>query len=263
MEIRLDGRSALVTGGSRGIGLAIATALARAGARVMLSSRKPEALAAAAAGIVDALGPTAYEAVATHAAHAGDPQAARDCVAATVDTFGGLDILVNNAATNPYFGRLIDIDLPRYDKTHEVNQRGPLIWTQAAWRQVFSPEAGGSGGVVLNISSIGGLTFSGPLGAYDMTKAALIHQTKHLAGELAPTVRVNAIAPGLVKTDFAKALWQGAAEDAEYPWPLRRLGLPEDIANAAVFLVSDQASWITGEVLVVDGGAMTGGGLPA
>lgn len=262
MEIRLDGKVALITGGSRGIGLAIATGLARAGARVMLSSRKTDALAAAAATLAEAVDGSVPDAVAIHAAHAGDPDAARGCVAATVDTFGGLDILVNNAATNPYFGRLIDIDLPRYDKTHEVNQRGPLVWTQAAWHQVFSPEAGGHGGVVLNISSIGGLTFNGPLGAYDMTKAALIHQTRHLATELAPTVRVNAIAPGLVKTDFAKTLWQGAGDDATFPWPMRRLGRPDDIADAAVFLASDRASWITGEVLVVDGGAMAGGGLP-
>lgn len=242
--IDLSGKVALVTGASKGIGAAIAKILAESGASVMLSSRKIEALEEMAATIK---GDTAV-----HAAHAGRPEEAQACVAATIERFGGLDILVNNAATNPYYGRAIDIDLPRFDKTIEVNLRGPLIWTQEAWRQSMEK----NGGVVLNISSVGGLQYAGPIGIYDLTKAGLIHLTKHLSSELGPGVRVNAIAPGLVKTDFARALWEPGGEDAPRPWPLRRIGQPEDIANAALYLCSDLSSWVTGEVLVVDGGSL-------
>ena len=242
--IDLSGKTALVTGASKGIGAAIARILAASGASVMLSSRKIDALEEAAKGMD---GDTAV-----YAANAGRPEDAHDCVAATLDRFGRLDILVNNAATNPYYGRVVDIDLPRFDKTVEVNLRGPLIWTQEAWRQAMSEH----GGAVLNISSVGAMKHSGPIGVYDMTKAGLIHLTKHLASELGPNVRVNAIAPGLVKTDFARALWEPAGEDAARPWPLRRIGLPDDIAHAALYLCSDLASWVTGEVLTVDGGSL-------
>jgi NAD(P)-dependent dehydrogenase (short-subunit alcohol dehydrogenase family) len=255
VEIRLDGRVALVTGGSRGIGQAIAATYAACGAKVLISSRKADGLEKSADEI-RAEHPDAE--IVTFAAHAGDPQAAADCVAFAVETFGTLDILVNNAATNPHYGKVIDIDVPRFDKTIEVNLRGPLVWTQEAWRQAMGPDAATPGGCVVNLASVSALQFNDPLGVYGSTKAALIHQTKHLAGELGPTVRVNAIAPGLVKTDFAKALWSEAGDEAEYPWPLKRIGLPQDIANAALFLASDLASWITGEVLVVDGGAMIG-----
>jgi NAD(P)-dependent dehydrogenase (short-subunit alcohol dehydrogenase family) len=243
-SLDLSGKVALVTGASKGIGAAIARTYAEHGAKVMLSSRKKEALEETASTID---GETAV-----YAAHGGDPAQAAECIAAAIEHFGGLDILVNNAATNPYFGRAIDIDLPRFDKTVEVNMRGPFIWTQEAWRQRMSEH----GGNVINISSIGGLSFGGPLGIYDLTKAALIHMTKHLASELGPKVRVNAIAPGLVKTDFARALWEPQGEEVDRPWPLRRLGQPLDIARAALFLASDLSSWITGDVLVVDGGAM-------
>lgn len=245
--IDLHGRVALVTGASRGIGLAIAKTLAENGASVMLSSRKVDALQEAAATID---GDTAV-----FAANAGRPDDAQACVAATVDRFGGLDILVNNAATNPYFGRAIDIDLPRFDKTFEVNLRGPLVWTQEAWRQAMEER----GGTVINVVSVGAFSFSGPIGIYDLTKAGLVHLTKHLASELGPRVRVNAIAPGLVKTDFARALWEPSGEGADWSWPLRRIGYPDDVAGAALFLASDLSSWVTGDVLVVDGGAMVGG----
>jgi NAD(P)-dependent dehydrogenase (short-subunit alcohol dehydrogenase family) len=245
-DLDLSGKVALVTGASKGIGAAIAKALGEHGASVMLSSRKIEALEEAAKGID---GDTAV-----FAANAGRPEEAAACVAATIERFGGLDILVNNAATNPYYGPTVEIDLPRFDKIMEVNLRGPLVWTQEAWRRTMSE----SGGSVINIASVGGLKHGGPIGAYDVSKAALIHLTKQLATELAPGVRVNAIAPGLVKTDFARALWE-PGEGHLWPWPLERLGEPADIAGAALWLASDLASWVTGELLVVDGGSMTGG----
>lgn len=243
METGLRGKVALVTGASRGIGFAIARELAAEGVKVMLSSRKEAALEEA----VRAIGGEAAFVV----ANAGEPADAHTAASSTIDRFGALDILVNNAATNPYIGRAVDIDLPRYDKTHQVNLRGPLVWTQAAWGAWMA----GRGGVIINIASVGGVTYGGPLGIYDNTKAALIHLTGHLAVELAPSVRVNGIAPGLVKTDFARALWESEEASVAESRPLRRLGTPQDIASAAVFLASDQSSWMTGQTLIVDGGA--------
>jgi NAD(P)-dependent dehydrogenase (short-subunit alcohol dehydrogenase family) len=244
MDLRLDGKVALVTGGSRGIGRAIAAELAASGAAVMISSRKPEALAAAAAELPGQVG--------WFAANAGDAEAAAACVAATVERFGSLDILVNNAATNPYLGPLIDIDQPRADKIVQVNQWAVLHWTQLAYRAWM----GDHGGSVINLASIGGIGVEPVIGYYNVTKAAVIHLTKHLASELGPGVRVNAVAPGLVKTDLARALWQSYGDAIAARLPLRRLGEPQDVAAAAVFLASDAASWITGTTLVVDGGAM-------
>ncbi|HUS61178.1 MAG TPA: SDR family oxidoreductase [Acidimicrobiales bacterium] len=247
MEIRLDGKVALVTGASRGIGMAIAKRFVDAGARVMLSSRKQDALDEVAKAIG---GETA-----TFAANAGDPDQAQACIDATIDRLGGLDILVNNAATNPYMGPAVDIDLPRYDKTFQVNLRGPFVWTQAAWNSSMKER----GGAILNIASIGGMTFGGGIGVYDNTKAALIHLTGHFAVELAPKVRVNGIAPGLVKTDFARALWEPDEQAVGKLMPLERLGEPDDIGRAALFMCSDEASWITGHTLVVDGGGVLKG----
>ncbi len=244
-DISLDGKTALVTGASRGIGAAIAASYAAAGANVMLSSRKAEALDELAAMI-----PSAN--VATFAANAGESDQADACVQATVERFGAVDILVNNAATNPYMGPSIDIDLGRYDKTFQVNLRGPLVWTQAAWQASMRDR----GGVVINVASIGGIRGEAGIGIYNTTKAGLIHLTKTLAADLAPGVRVNALAPGLVKTDFARALWEPNESAVAVTVPLRRLGEPEDIAHAALFLASDLASWITGHTLVVDGGAL-------
>jgi NAD(P)-dependent dehydrogenase (short-subunit alcohol dehydrogenase family) len=246
MQISLEGRVALVTGASRGIGKAIAGAFAGSGASVMLSSRKQDALEATAEEIG---GDTAV-----FAANAGEPDQIAACVAATVERFGRVDILVNNAATNPYMGRAIDIDLPRFDKTWQVNYRGPVVWAQEAWRASMADH----GGNILNIASVGGLSVETSIGHYNVTKAALIHLTRTLAADLAPGVRVNAIAPGLVKTAFARALWEPAEETIARRMPLRRLGEPDDIAGAALFLVSDLASWITGQTLVVDGGALLG-----
>jgi NAD(P)-dependent dehydrogenase (short-subunit alcohol dehydrogenase family) len=261
MQISLEGKVALVTGASRGIGKAIAATFAGAGASVMLSSRKQDALEEAAAEINAGLagngaGVTAGD-TAVFAAHAGEPEQIAACVAATVERFGRVDVLVNNAGTNPYMGKAIDIDLPRFDKTWQVNYRGPVVWAQEAWKASMATH----GGSILNIASIGGLSVEASIGHYNVTKAALIHLTRTLAADLAPGVRVNAIAPGLVKTHLARALWEPAGEAIAANMPLRRLGEPVDIANAALFLSSDLASWITGETLVVDGGALLGAAL--
>ncbi len=242
MEIRLDGKVALVTGASKGIGKAIAASFAASGAKVMLVSRKLEQLEAAAAEMDGE--------VAVYAANAGDIDAAAACVAATVERFGGLDVLVNNAATNPYFGPTLDVDPGRFDKTVQVNLRGPVFWCQAAHRAAFAERPG----VIVNIASVGGMRAEAGLGIYNLTKAALIHLTRQLAAELGPT-RVVGIAPGLVQTDFAAILVETFGDRLAASLPLGRLGEPQDIANLATFLASDLASWITGETFVIDGGA--------
>ena len=242
MEISLKGKVALITGASRGIGKAIANSYVQAGAKVMLSSRKEEVLRATAKEIG---GDTEI-----FAANAGDIEAGQACVTATIERFGGIDILVNNAATNPYAGPTLEIDPGRYDKTFQVNLRGPLFWTQAVWNSCMRDKPG----VILNIASVGGLRAEGSLGVYNLTKAALIHLTRQLAGELGPT-RVVGIAPGLVRTDFAKMLIDNYGNQLASSIPSGRLGEPQDIANLATFLVSDLASWITGETYVIDGGA--------
>ena len=244
MELRLDGKVALITGASRGIGRAIAASYAAAGARVMISSRKQDALEAAAA--------TMEGEVAVFAANAGEPDQAAACVEACVERLGGLDILVNNAATNPYRGPLMGIDVARAEKTAKVNQLGVLVWTQRAYEAALRE----GGGVVINIASVGGLGIETSIAYYNVTKAAVIHLTRQMAAELSPGIRVNAIAPGLVKTDMAKALWEADQVVLGERTPLGRLGEPEDIAKAALFLASDASSWITGHTLVVDGGAM-------
>ncbi|MFZ4717958.1 MAG: SDR family oxidoreductase [Ilumatobacteraceae bacterium] len=242
MQISMEGKVALVTGGSRGIGKAIAATMAAAGAKVMISSRKQDALDAAAAEMDGE--------VATYAANVGDPAAAKAVVAATVERFGRLDVLVNNAATNPYYGPSLEVDEARFDKTFQVNLRGPLFWCQAAWDQAMKDNPG----VIVNIASVGGLRSEAGLGIYNLTKAALIHLTRQLANELGPT-RVVGIAPGLVTTDFAAFLVDNFGERLAAQLPLQRLGDPQDIANLAMFLASDKASWITGETYVIDGGA--------
>ena len=241
MDIRLDGRTALVTGGSRGIGKGIAAALVESGAKVMITSRKADACEAAATEL----------GCSWTAGHVGKPEDAERVIDETISTLGGVDILVNNAATNPYAGPLIDTDRAALNKTIEVNLTAPLVWTQLAWQRHMRDH----GGSVINLSSIGALKTTSVLGVYGVTKAALTRVTHQLAYEMGPGVRVNAICPGIVKTDFARILWSGEAGDlAVQQYPLGRLGEPEDIAGAAVFLASDASSWMTGQIMIVDGG---------
>jgi NAD(P)-dependent dehydrogenase (short-subunit alcohol dehydrogenase family) len=252
MDLGLRGKVAIVTGGSRGIGRAIATRLAAEGAAVMLTSRKAEVLTQTAAAIEHEAGPNAG-ALSWFAANAGDPDAPDACIDATHERLGPVDLLVNNAGTNPYYGPLVELDAPRARKTVQVNQDAVLAWTQGAWRASMAER----GGAVLNIASIGGLSVEPGIGWYNVTKAAVIQLTRQLAFELGPHVRVNALAPGLVRTDLARALWEQHGDVVAERLPLKRLGEPDDIARAAVFLLSDAAAWITGHTLVIDGGALT------
>jgi NAD(P)-dependent dehydrogenase (short-subunit alcohol dehydrogenase family) len=242
MEISLRGKTAIVTGASRGIGKAIAKSFVDAGAQVMLTSRKLDALQAAAKemdGETDVF-----------AANAGEIDQAQACVDATMKRFGKIDILVNNAATNPYYGQTLGVDSARFDKTFQVNLKGPLFWSQAVWNASMQNNPG----VILNIASVGGLRAEQGLGVYNLTKAAVIHLTSQLACELGKT-RVVGIAPGLVKTLFASVLIENVGDKLASALPTKRLGKPQDIANLALFLCSDLASWITGETYVIDGGA--------
>jgi NAD(P)-dependent dehydrogenase (short-subunit alcohol dehydrogenase family) len=245
----LAGKTALVTGASRGIGKAIAFALAAEGANVVVSSRRQESLDAVAAEIT-AAHPDVR--VLAKAAHVGEPEQARACVEAAVAEFGSVDVLVNNAGTNPYFGPMVDIDVARAEKTVQVNQLSIVLWTQAVWRASMAQR----GGTIVNMASVGGIATEIGIGYYNATKAAVIHLTRQFAAELGPGVRVNAIAPGLVRTQLARALWEGNEERINKVLPLGRIGEPEDIARVALFLAGADSSWMTGQTLVVDGGAV-------
>jgi 3-oxoacyl-[acyl-carrier protein] reductase len=247
---RVDGRVALVTGGTRGIGRAIAEAIAAAGGSVMVVARKPDELAETCAALEQIGAPAA-----TYQGSVGDPAVAEGSTAACIERFGRIDIVVNNAAINPAYGPLMEADLGAVTKIFDANITGPLRFTRAAWHGWMHEH----GGTVLNVVSLGGIRVGPFIGAYNVSKAALIHLTKQLAQELAPKVRVNAVAPALVKTDMARALWEPNEEAMARSHPLGRLGVPDDIATAALFLVSDAASWMTGETLLVDGGAAVSG----
>ncbi len=250
MEISVEGKTALVTGASRGIGYATALELARSGAKgVTITSRKPENIEAAANDLTDAgIDPGRILAL---AARADSEEDAERAVASTVEKFGGLDILVNNAGTNPAAGPLMDVDLGALDKTWAVNMRAPLLWVRAAYRAWMEK----NGGSIVNVASVAGLRPSPLMGAYNVSKAGLIHMTRQLAHELAPTIRVNAVAPGVVRTRLAGALLEDEAITARMH-PLGRVGEPDEVARVIVFLASDATKWMTGAIVPVDGGVI-------
>ena len=246
-----ENRVAVVTGASRGIGLGIARELVAQGAKVCITARGADALADA---VKELGGPEHAIAV---AGKADDPAHQEQAVAQTLEAFGRLDYLVNNTGINPFFGSILDTDPAAAAKTFAVNVLAPLAWTRRA-RDAWMGEHGGA---VVNVASIAGLRASVGIGMYGVTKAALIRLTVELAAELGPGIRVNAVAPAVVKTKFATALYEGREEQAAQAYPLKRLGVPDDIAGAVAFLLSEQASWITGQTLVIDGGITLGGGL--
>ncbi len=249
-EITLNGKTIVISGASRGIGEAIARAAATVGANVVLAARKQEGLDTVAASI----GEQGGSALAV-ACHMGHPDEVTNLFAKAKDTYGAVHGLVNNAATNPYFGPILGIEEPAFDKTVEVNLKGPLLASRAFVEQATS------GASIVNIASISGMRAAPLQGVYGMTKAALISMTQTMAHELGPIgVRVNAISPGLVETRFASTLIEN--EDLLKHMvdrsPVGRHGQPDDIAGAAVYLLSDAATFMTGQTMVVDGGFISG-----
>jgi NAD(P)-dependent dehydrogenase (short-subunit alcohol dehydrogenase family) len=241
---RFEGNVALITGASRGIGFAAAQRLVAEGARVCITARKPEALKAAA----ERLG---NPDTAIFVAGSGDDAEHQEkAVQQTISAFGRLDVLINNTGINPGFGPLLDLDFDLARKVFEVNVLSALRWAKLAHQAWL----GEHGGAIVNISSVAGLLPSPGIAFYGITKAALIALTKQLAYELAPKVRVNAIAPAVVKTRFAEALYADNEEAVAAGYLLKRLGDPQDVAAAIAYLASSDAAWTTGQTLVVDGG---------
>ncbi|KOV89318.1 MULTISPECIES: SDR family oxidoreductase [unclassified Streptomyces] len=246
----LSGKVAIVTGASRGIGYGVAEALVARGDRVCITGRGEDALKEA----VERLG---TERVIGVAGKAHDLDHQTEVVERTMEAFGRVDFLVNNAGTNPVFGPIADLDLNVARKVFETNVVSALGFAQKTWHAWQKD----NGGAIVNIASVAGLAPSPFIGAYGVSKAAMINLTQQLAHEFAPGVRVNAIAPAVVKTKFAQALYEGREEEAAAAYPLGRLGVPSDIGGAAAFLTSEQSDWITGQTLVVDGGIFLNAGV--
>ncbi|MGW1916623.1 SDR family oxidoreductase [Streptomyces sp. NPDC002076] len=246
----LSGKVALVTGASRGIGYGVAEALVARGDRVCITGRNEDALKEA----VDKLGSDRVIGV---AGKAHDLAHQAEAVERTMEAFGRLDFLVNNAGTNPVFGPIADLDLDVARKVFETNVISALGFAQKTWHAWQKD----NGGAIVNIASVAGLAPSPFIGAYGVSKAAMINLTQQLAHEFAPRVRINAIAPAVVKTRFAQALYENREEEAAAAYPLGRLGVPSDIGGAAAFLTSEQSDWITGQTLVVDGGIFLNAGV--
>ncbi|MFD4676764.1 SDR family oxidoreductase [Lentzea sp. NPDC058450] len=251
MSEDFSGKAALVTGASRGIGLGIAHELLSRGASVTITGRKADQLEEAAAKLRSDTGGR----VLAVAGNAGDEDSRAEAVTRTVEEFGSLDVLVNNTGINPQYGFLMDADLNAVRKIFDVNVVATLGFVQLAWKAWMAEH----GGAVVNVASIGGIRSTGVIGAYGASKAALIRLTEELAWQLGPKVRVNAVAPAVVKTKFAEALYVGREEEAAQQYPMKRLGTPEDVASLVAFLCSDGASWITGETVRVDGGLLSTG----
>jgi 3-oxoacyl-[acyl-carrier protein] reductase len=251
MSSRFEGRTALVTGASRGIGLAIAERLVADGARVVVTARKQEDLDEAVAALG---GPSVALGV---AGKADDSEHQADAVRLAIETFGSLDILVNNAGINPAYGPLVDLDLGVARKVVEVNCIAAVAWVQQAWRAWMQEH----GGAIVNVSSFSAVRPAPGIGFYGASKAMLASLTELMAVEMAPGVRVNAVAPAVVKTRFAEKLYDGREDAVAAGYPLKRLGEPEDIGSLVGFLLSDEASWITGQMVVADGGLRLAGAI--
>jgi NAD(P)-dependent dehydrogenase (short-subunit alcohol dehydrogenase family) len=250
------GRAALVTGASRGIGYAIAAELLSRGASVAITARKAQPLEEAAAALAASV-PDGEGRVLALPGNAGVAEDRAEAVARTVETFGSLDVLINNTGINPIFGPLMEADLDGVRKIFDTNVVAALGFVQQAWKAWMSSH----GGVVVNLASVAGFRSTGVIAAYAASKAALIRLTEELAWQLAPGVRVNAVAPAVVKTSFASALYTDRETEASSVYPMRRLGEPGDVARLVAFLASDEASWITGETVRVDGGLLATGTL--
>ncbi|MFC8246989.1 SDR family oxidoreductase [Streptomyces chartreusis] len=246
----LSGKVALVTGASRGIGYGVAEALVARGDRVVITGRGEDALKEA----VEQLG---AERAVYVAGKAHDEAHQAVAVERAMEAFGRVDYLVNNAGTNPVFGPLADLDLNVARKVFETNVISALGFAQKTWRAWQKD----NGGAIVNIASVAGIAPSPFIAAYGVSKAAMINLTQQMAHEFAPKVRVNAIAPAVVKTKFAQALYEGREAEAAASYPLGRLGVPSDIGGAAAFLTSDQSDWVTGQTLVVDGGIFLNAGV--
>jgi 3-oxoacyl-[acyl-carrier protein] reductase len=244
MAGRLAGKVAIVTGGSRGIGLAVAQRLLDEGAHVCVTARKPD-------GLSDALAELGDDArVLGVSGKAHDPQHQVDTVAQVIDRFGRIDVLVNNAGTSPVMGPLMDLEMPAAAKILEINLLAALGWSQQIYRAWWKDH----NGAIVNMASTAGVGVSPGIGMYGVSKAGLINLTKQLAFELSPSVRVNAVAPAVVKTRFARALYEHGEQEVAELYPLKRLGVPEDVAAAVAYLASDDAAWVTGQTIVLDGG---------
>jgi len=244
----LTGKHALITGGTRGIGLAIAESYLRAGAKVTICSRKQEGVDAALAELKDHA-----DNVFGTTAHVGKAEEIGKLIEAARDKFGPISVLVNNAGTNPYYGPILGSTDQAWDKTMEVNLRGPYILS----REVAKGMVEGEGGSIVNIASIAGLATSPGQGIYSVTKAALIMLTKTMAKELGQQcVRVNAICPGVIKTRLSEAMWKEpkVEEHIASLKALGRVGTTDEITGAALYFASEASSFTTGSVLVVDGG---------
>jgi NAD(P)-dependent dehydrogenase (short-subunit alcohol dehydrogenase family) len=248
----LSGKTALVTGASRGIGLAIAKSFAAAGVKVAISSRKQEALDQAAAEI-RAEGGQALPI----AAHSGDPAAVARLISQVIEAYGGIDILVNNAATNPHFGPLLSAEESHWDKILDVNLKGYFRTIKACVGQMRAR----GGGKIINVASINGLEAQPGMGVYCVSKAGVLMMTRILAIELAPdNIRVNALAPGLIQTKFSQVLWDTPQihQAAVSKIPQGRIGQPEELTGVALYLASEASDFTTGATFVVDGGQLAG-----
>lgn len=245
-----SGKVALITGGSRGIGYGVAEALVARGDRVCVTGRNEESLREAVARLGE-------DRATCVAGKAHDEEHQARAVEHVMSTYGRVDYLVNNAGTNPVFGPITDVELSVTRKVFETNVISALGFAQqtwAAWQR-------DNGGAIVNVASVAGLSAAPFVGSYGVSKAALINLTLQLAQEMAPSVRVNAVAPAVVKTKFATKLYEGREDEAAAGYPMGRLGVPEDVSGAVAFLTSEVAEWVTGQTLVIDGGLFLNAGV--